>query len=247
MGGVDKGDQMRLHGGGFARKAHFKKWYKKAFLAAADCMLLNSLIAWNLSCKERRNAHRRTLLRHDFYAWVAEAMMRHEEPASCFGRSPEQVRQASAGLVFGTEVHRPQNAPTKSRCAVCKLDCNYQQKGETGVMDNTHVCSESSCHRIAHSGFVATKQKIHLIDAFVGMTCFEILHSAVGREIWSYKEEHNKKAYGVNYSHPVVQELRVMHGLSRVAFRRRRTPQQVIQRQAEDPYQVDTEETQTQT
>jgi len=62
MGGVDKGDQMRLHGGGFARKAHCKKWCKKAFFAVADCMLLNSLIAWNLSCKERRNTHRRALL-----------------------------------------------------------------------------------------------------------------------------------------------------------------------------------------
>jgi len=139
MGGVDKGDQMRLHGGGFARKAHFKKWYKKAFLAVADCMLLNSLIAWNLSRKEHRNTHRRTLLHHDFYAWVAEAMIRYEEPASCFGRSPEQVRHATAGLIHGTEVHWPQNAPTKLRCAVCKLHCNYQQKGETGVMDNTHV------------------------------------------------------------------------------------------------------------
>jgi hypothetical protein len=32
MFGVDKGDQMRVHGGGFATKAHFKKWYKKQFL-----------------------------------------------------------------------------------------------------------------------------------------------------------------------------------------------------------------------
>ena len=29
MFGVDKGDQIRAHGGGFATKAHFKKWYKK--------------------------------------------------------------------------------------------------------------------------------------------------------------------------------------------------------------------------
>jgi hypothetical protein len=27
--GVDKGDQMWTHGGGFSRKAHFKKWHKK--------------------------------------------------------------------------------------------------------------------------------------------------------------------------------------------------------------------------
>ena len=50
--GVDKGDQMRLHGGGFARKAHFKKWHKRAFMAALDVMPLNGLITWNLSAED---------------------------------------------------------------------------------------------------------------------------------------------------------------------------------------------------
>jgi len=49
MFGVNKGGQMRLHGGGSARKAHFKKWHKRAFVAALDVMLLNGLIAWNPS------------------------------------------------------------------------------------------------------------------------------------------------------------------------------------------------------
>ena len=44
MFGVDKGDQMRMHGGGFARKAHFKKWYKKSFFAVLDVMMLNGII-----------------------------------------------------------------------------------------------------------------------------------------------------------------------------------------------------------
>jgi len=246
MGGVDKGDQMRLHGGGFARKAHYKKWYKKAFFAVADCMLLNSLIAWNLSCKERRNTHRRALLRHDFYAWVAESMMQYQEPCSGMERSPEQVRQATAGLCFGTEVHRPRNAPTKSRCAVCKLDCNYEQKGEAGVMDNTHVCSELNCDRIAHSGLVTKTRKIHTMEVFTSMTCFEIMHSVVGREIWAYRESFNGRVYSVNYGHPVVQDLRVMHGHTRLPVRRRRSTNQTTQSQQEDPYQADTEETQTQ-
>ena len=30
MDAVDRGDQYREMGGGFANKAHFKKWYKKA-------------------------------------------------------------------------------------------------------------------------------------------------------------------------------------------------------------------------
>jgi len=32
MFGVDKGDQIRAAGGGFALKAHYKKWYKKVSL-----------------------------------------------------------------------------------------------------------------------------------------------------------------------------------------------------------------------
>ena len=32
MDGVDRSDQYRERGEGFASKAHYKKWYKKAFL-----------------------------------------------------------------------------------------------------------------------------------------------------------------------------------------------------------------------
>ena len=48
MFGVDKGNQLRAAGGGFALKAHFKKWYKKGFFAILDMMLLNAYIAWNI-------------------------------------------------------------------------------------------------------------------------------------------------------------------------------------------------------
>ena len=40
MGSVDKGDQMRIQAGSFGTKGHFKKWYKKIYLAVVDCMLL---------------------------------------------------------------------------------------------------------------------------------------------------------------------------------------------------------------
>ena len=48
MYGVDKGDQIKKKGCSFAKKAHFQKWYIKYFFAIMDCMLLNSLITWNL-------------------------------------------------------------------------------------------------------------------------------------------------------------------------------------------------------
>jgi len=233
-----------MHGGGFARKAHFKKWYKKAFLAVLDCMLLNALIAWNLSCSEHRS-NRRPLKRHEFYTWVAECMMNYRDP-SILPRSPEQVRDASLGLCPGREVHRPVQAPKRSRCVVCRLDCNYERKGEQGVMENTCSCTQPNCERIGHNSFLLTPRKIHEVSAFVGMTCFEILHSAVGKEAWSHRGAERslkEKNYSVSYSHPAVQELRVLHGLNAQQIRRRGAN---TFGQDDIDYQADTEESQSQ-
>ena len=45
MGGVDCGDQHRVIGAGFANVSHFKKWYKKAYLAIAVFSLPQAFIA----------------------------------------------------------------------------------------------------------------------------------------------------------------------------------------------------------
>ena len=62
MGGVDRGDQHRVVGAGFANVANFKKWYKKTFLGIADFCLLQAFTAWNLSvdqmhAKKRGNSN----------------------------------------------------------------------------------------------------------------------------------------------------------------------------------------------
>ena len=49
MHAVDRGDQYRELGADFASKSHYKKWYKKAFFAVLDFMLLNSFFAWNMA------------------------------------------------------------------------------------------------------------------------------------------------------------------------------------------------------
>ena len=64
MGGVDKGDQIRGHFGGFASQSHFKKWYKKTLMAVVDCMLLNAYKLWNMSVD--RVTGRMKLRRFDF-------------------------------------------------------------------------------------------------------------------------------------------------------------------------------------
>ena len=53
MFGIDKGDQMRAHNGGFSDHVHFKKWHEKVHLATLDCGLLNARIAWNMSADNR--------------------------------------------------------------------------------------------------------------------------------------------------------------------------------------------------
>ena len=59
MGGVDRGDQHRLMGAGFANVSHFKKWYKKAFLGICDFSLLNAFSAWNLAANSDDTESRR--------------------------------------------------------------------------------------------------------------------------------------------------------------------------------------------
>jgi len=71
-------------------------------------------------------------------------------------------------------------------------------------MENTHVCSEQSCERTAHSGFLSNPRKTHSLPIFAGMTCFEMLHSPLGCETWGYKEGSHGKTHSVNYGHPLV-------------------------------------------
>ena len=70
MGGVDQGDQHRVMGAGFANVAHFKKWYKKAFMGIADFCLLNAFSAWNLAVdKEQANNRGGEVRRNKLLKW----------------------------------------------------------------------------------------------------------------------------------------------------------------------------------
>ena len=73
MGGVDRGDQMRAHFGGFAGQSHFKKWYKKTVMAILDCMLVNGLLLWNLSAEKMDDRFK--LTRYNFMHMVADKLM----------------------------------------------------------------------------------------------------------------------------------------------------------------------------
>ena len=74
MGGVDRGDQYQELGAGFALKAHYKKWYKKAYFFVLDFMTLNAFLAWNLSAEDPIH-NRFKLEKFQFYAALAKEMI----------------------------------------------------------------------------------------------------------------------------------------------------------------------------
>jgi hypothetical protein len=74
MFGVDKGDQQWALGVGFSCKAHFNKWYKKAFLAILNIMLKNAFFAWYISAPIHQ-----PLNWHDFYTILCQQMLNYKE------------------------------------------------------------------------------------------------------------------------------------------------------------------------
>jgi len=64
------------------------------------------------------------------------------------------------------------------------------------------------------------------MDVFKDMTCFEIVHSKVGREAWRHKGSSQvsgkAKLCSVNCGHPAVKESCCLHSLSPQQQRRKR-------------------------
>jgi len=226
MFGVDKGDQMRLHGGGFARKAHFKKWYKRSFMAVMDFMLLNSLIKWNMSVNENPDLHRSKFARHDFYTWIAEALLQYEDPARRQFRnplSPNLVRD-SADRKSKNPSHKPGPAGRRSCCQVCRLEANISDSKELKSLSkrNCVACMDPACRIVAHN-FVPESSKLHELIG-PGQTCFDIAHSEQGLLIWEPDTRGLKTVpYKVKTSHPIVQAVRAHYGLNPTKVRKQTT------------------------
>ncbi|CAB9525639.1 unknown protein [Seminavis robusta] len=222
MFGIDKGDQIRAHFGGFSTKSHFKKWYKKIFLALLDCMLLNGLVAWNLSAEEDKFKIRTKLIRHEFMMIVAESLLEYDEP------EPKEVNETD-GKKNPMSHHRPMEIPKGSgrpKCIVCRLECgNFFGKtiGEAGIRRNVSTCS--ICKVPAHNCVPASSDReIHNLPQFKGKTCFEIAHSPDGLSLWPIRANLNHK-HGPRSSCrscPAWQMLRERHGLPPKETRKRK-------------------------
>ena len=128
MFGVDKGDQFRMHGGGFSNKAHFKKWYKKTYLAMLDCMLMNATLAWNMAVKEDSGKFK--LARHEFMHVIAQRMMEYKDERTRAAHVPTPNSQSGN---WATE-HIMENFEYGERCVVCKLEYNMNKCLRQGRM-----------------------------------------------------------------------------------------------------------------
>lgn len=212
MFGVDKGDQFRVHGGGFAQKAHFKKWYKKVHLAILDIMLMNAFVGWNFAASEQTSS-KLTLKRHHFYTIVAESMLYFRE-ANPKGMAAEEILNQSATILFlEGETHQAhQSTDNNARCCVCKIEANMGL-GLSGTGTNVSICN--ICHKTAHNFVPAASNRfIHQLEQFRGLTCFQIAHHTEGCTIWNQQRGTRGVWYSVRTGHPIVMDLRVRHGLT---------------------------------
>jgi hypothetical protein len=191
MGGVDRGDQHRVMGAGFANVAHFKKWYKKAFLGICDFSLLQAFTAWNLGVttqdRSRRGGvgtTRRELKKWEFYSVAAEEMMTYTDASD------------ETGIVYPVPstktiyTHKPIAIPKNFHlklptCMICSMEEGVMRKIMNAASKRARqysrrkkhlaMCSDPNCNIICHS-CCPEESKIGKIPQFAGLSCFEIAH-----------------------------------------------------------------------
>lgn len=240
MIGVDKSDQMRAAGGGFALKAHYQKWYKRAYFAIFDMMALNALIAWNQSCKVR-SLRRSMVKRHEFLWYVAESMLTYTDTRQSAKVHPSVSREEST-IASSLDGHAVNCKDPYARCAVCKLDYNIQSKALDSQQDavakaalrqsSKQLCTRlaicTKCRITTHSTIPDKKRQIHQVEAFDGLTCFQIAHTKEGYQVWRRnlaKEESGEKnirSYNPQMTHPICNHLREHYGLHPTRARKRK-------------------------
>ena len=224
MGGVDRGDQHRTVGAGFANVAHFKKWYKKAFLGIADFSLLQAFSAWNLAVesteRERRGRPSKLykLKKWEFYAVVAEEMMTyvHDED--------EYIPTTNTTSV--EDGHAPKCIPNLKHnlsCNICSMEERIRHKvnGQSSINNGKRktnreysrrkrhlvMCSDPNCHIVAHVCCPA-ESNVNRLPQFSGMNCFEIAHLKGCQNLFHEVVRNGKTHLKSNKNHPILASLK---------------------------------------
>jgi Transposase IS4 len=242
MLGVDKSDQMRAAGGGFAAKAHYQKWYKRVYFAILDMMVLNSLIAWNLSAKNKR-FNRPELKRHEFLWYIAQCMLEFKDTKVSAATTATTTATTTASETTATstiDMRLHQAVPTKdsnAKCAVCKLDHNVERQAASNIDDDitkketlrkarqnmwTQLSTCTKCRITAHPTIPAKVRHIHSIEPFRGLTCFQIAHTKEGYEVWKRNNNKTGRTYNPQMTHPICNQVRELHGLQPSQARKRK-------------------------
>ena len=200
---------MKAHGGGFSREAHFKKWYKKVYLTILDGMLLNALIVWNDSAEELQLV-RPVFQRNDFYLYFSQVMSEMKNLDQSI--LPRKLRPSSLDSAPCHVPVIPKNLQVK--CTVCKLENGQglggKALGEKGLTQNVATCSE--CHVSAHAVVPEVKRKIHGLNVFKSITCFEIIHTRHGCCLWEHRDPTgNARGIAPQPSNEIYKELRQMY------------------------------------
>ena len=125
MNAIDQGDQSRMHGGGWANKGHFKKWYKKAFHGVLDIMLLQSWISWRLAVSEHASQAatnvamgavkwKASLKKEEFNVLVAVEMMTYidQDAGDAEQAAGNVIQNAQDALGSYEEGHHPVPLPS---------------------------------------------------------------------------------------------------------------------------------------
>ena len=217
MYGVDKGDQSRIHFGGFCNRAHFQKWYIKIYLAILDCAILNATAAWNMSCSNVTG--RKELNRHQFMWALCQQLLTYTDTNFTSITVPNSRLHACDLVSEGN--HVPININGKRpRCCVCQLEIGLcEDIDEKGLRKSVAVCSCGGCVISAHT----CKQnhgnrKIFALPQFENMTCFQIAHHPRTEGLW----KRSKNGYSTCQNHPLLKRLKTLHGHTPTIRRRER-------------------------
>ena len=232
MGGVDRGDQHRLTGAGFANVAHFKKWYKKAFLGIADFSLLQAFTAWNLSVDEiygnRRgntNVKRKKLVKWEFYSAIAEELMTYcdrsemDDETIVAGPSKTYMEGHNPNPYF---TFKKESIIKRPVCMVCSMEETVKNKvfSETCVQVKARKhsrrvkflgkCTNPGCDIVAHT-CNPRESKVSNLSPFQDLTCFEIAHTRNCDGLFRKIKRKGKEYYRTITTHDIAIQMEELY------------------------------------
>ena len=219
MGGVDRGDQHRVMGAGFANVCHFKKWYKKAFMGICDFALLNAFTAWNLSANERTRGvpKKHKLLKWEFYSVVAEELMSYVDKNESISSSSVASRSENKHISAPIDRSFKFSNPT---CIVCSTEEGVKRK----ILDmpdrsarsfsrrkkNLAVCTHENCNIVAHLSCPA-ESRMKQLPQFKGLSCFQIAHHPDCNNLYYNCVRDGRTYIRSSTNHPIVETIKSLY------------------------------------